>query len=625
MGNGLTSGVVRTVMSGTPFASGVARPQAPLRTSFLNMSENVSGPRPELVLQGISASQGIAYGQIFTYIQSDLEVPEYQVEMARFPSEIARFEQALLATRQQVQKIMSEVEKNLGEDEARIFDAHLLVLEDQALISETMREFEKTQLNIETCFNRVAQRYISAFEAIDDEYLRERGGDIRDVAQRVLANLLGHTAQRLSKLVDKRIVVANDISPSDAASLDRSAALGIVTDSGSKTSHAVIVARSMKIPAVVGLRDLTTRLQPGDTLLVDGYDGVVIVNPTEATLFRYGQIQRQKRTQEQRLMEASGLPSVTIDGVHLTLRANVEKPDEATLVKNHHAEGVGLYRTEFLYLGSDAMPTEEQQYVAYRELVETLAPAPVTIRTLDLGGDKPIASQAHLFPRENNPFLGYRAIRFCLDHPDVFKVQLRAILRASAHGKVLLMYPMISGREEMRRANAVLAACKAELRAEGLAFDEGMAVGSMIEIPSAAMTADLLAQECDFFSVGTNDLIQYLLAIDRVNDRIAHLYEPTHPSVLRTLRHIVVEAHRAGIKVSICGEMAGDPAYTALLFGLGIDELSMTPPLLPAVKFVLRNMRLSDAKKLAQTALAMDSAPAIHALCTDFARARMKD
>jgi phosphotransferase system enzyme I (PtsI) len=587
------------------------------------MSVEDPAPRPETVLQGISASQGIAYGQIFVYIQSDLEVPEYKVEKSRWPAEIARLEHALLETRKQVQKIMSEVEKNLGEDEARIFDAHLLVLEDQALIAETLREFEKSRLNIETCFNRVAQRYIAAFEQIDDEYLRERGGDIRDVAQRVLANLLGQTAQRLSKLADKRIVVANDISPSDAASLDRSAALGIVTDSGSKTSHAVIVARSMKIPAVVGLRDLTAKVQAGDNLLVDGYEGVVILNPTESTLFRYGQIQRQKRTQEQRLLEANRLPTVTLDGVALTLRANVEQAEESSLVREYNADGVGLFRTEFLYLGSERMPTEEEQYASYRRLVEALAPAPVTIRTLDLGGDKPIASQAHLFPKEDNPFLGYRAIRFCLDNPDVFKAQLRAILRASAHGAVLLMYPMISGRDEMRRANAMLHECKKELRAEGKAFDEKLRVGSMIEIPSAAMTADLLALECDFFSVGTNDLIQYLLAIDRVNDRIAHLYEPTHPAVLRTLRHVVVEAHRAKIKVSVCGEMAGDPIYTALLFGLGVDELSMTPPLIPAARYILRNMKLTDAKKLAQAAMAMDSAAAIHALCAKFAEERL--
>ncbi len=588
------------------------------------MSEETTSLRSELVLQGVAASNGIAYGQIFVYVQSDLEVPEYQVEESARGGEVARFEQALVVTRQQVQKIMVEVEKNLGEEEARIFDAHLLVLEDQALISETIRELEKTHANIEACFNRVAQRYIAAFEAIDDEYLRERGGDIRDVAQRVLANLLGHTGLRLSKLADKRIVVANDISPSDAASLDRSAALGIVTDSGSKTSHAVIVARSMKIPAVVGLRDLSSMVQQGDHLLVDGYEGLVILNPTDSTLFRYGQIQRQKHTQEQRLLDANRLPSVTLDGVQLTLRANVEKSDEAALVKSYNADGVGLYRTEFLYLGSPTMPTEDEQYASYLELVQALAPAPVTIRTLDLGGDKPIASQAHLFPKEQNPFLGYRAIRFCLDHHDVFKIQLRAVLRASAHGSVLLMYPMVSGRDELRRANVLLEECKQELRAEGITFDENLRVGTMIEIPSAAMTADLLAQECDFFSIGTNDMIQYLLAIDRVNDRIAHLYEPTHPSVLRVIRHVVVEAHRARIKVSVCGEMAGDPIFTALLFGLGVDELSMTPPLVPAARYIVRNMRMTDAKKLAQMALAMDSASAIHTLCAQFAEDRLK-
>jgi phosphoenolpyruvate-protein phosphotransferase len=589
------------------------------------MSAEEKTPRSELVLQGISASQGIAYGPIFVYLQSDLEVPEYQVEQAKWPAEVARFEQALLKTRQQVQKIMSEVEKNLGEEEARIFDAHLLVLEDQALIAETIREFEKSRLNIEACFDRVARRYISAFEEIDDEYLRERGGDIRDVAQRVLGNLMGGGgAERLSKLAEKRIVVANDISPSDAASIDRSAAIGVVTDSGSKTSHAVIVARSMRIPAVVGLRDLTTKVQAGDTMLVDGYEGLVILNPTESTLFRYGQIQRQKRNQEQKLLEANRLAAVTLDGYELTLRANIEKVEESALVKDYHADGVGLFRTEFLYLAATSIPTEEQQYEAYRSLATALAPAPVTIRTLDLGGDKPIASQAHLFPKENNPFLGYRAIRFCLDHADIFKSQLRAVLRASAHGDVRLMYPMISGHDELRRANAVLAECKAELKAEGKAFDPRLRVGTMIEIPSAAMAADLLAKECDFFSIGTNDLIQYLLAIDRVNDRIAHLYEPTHPAVLRTLRHIVVEAHRAKIKVSVCGEMAGDPVFVALLFGLGVDELSMTPPLLPAAKYIIRNMKMTDARKLAQQALAMDSTRAIQALCAEFAETRLK-
>ena len=580
--------------------------------------------KTETTVQGIPASQGIAYGQAFLYLQSDVEVPAYQVEPGKRMEEIARFEQAIVATRQQIQKIMSAVDKNLGADEAQIFDAHLLVIEDQALISETIREFETTGRNVETCFNKVSQRYIKAFAEIDDEYLRERAGDIRDVAQRVLQNLLGHSSQSLSQLVEKRVVVANDISPSDAAGIDSSQALGIVTDSGSKTSHAVIVARSMKVPAVVGVRDLTKQIQPGDWVLVDGYEGLVILNPTQQTLFRYGQIQLQKKGFEQRLMEANRRPAVTLDGVTVTLRANIEKVDESALVKEYIADGVGLFRTEFLYLNAGIIPSEEAQYQSYKAVAEALAPAPVVVRTLDLGGDKPMAGHAHLFPKEDNPFLGYRAIRFCLDHPDIFKSQLRAILRASAHGDIRLMYPMISGREELARANVVLAECKEELKSKKIAFNPKLQVGTMIEIPSAAVTADLLAKDCDFFSIGTNDLIQYLMAIDRVNDRIAHLYEPTHPAVIRMIKSVVDEAHKQKIKVSICGEMAGDAVYAPLLLGLGVDELSMTPPLIPAVKYLVRSMKLSDAQKLAADALELSSGREILNLCEEFSRMRVR-
>lgn len=580
--------------------------------------------KPETLVQGISASHGIVYGQAFLYIQSDVEVPSYDVEPDKRAHEIARFEQAIVVTRQQIQKIMAEVDKNLGAEEAQIFDAHLLVLEDQALISETIREFETSGKNIETCFDKVSQRYIKAFAEIDDEYLRERACDIRDVAQRVLQNLLGQSSQNLSQLVEKRVVVANDVSPSDAAGIDSSQALAIVTDSGSKTSHAVIVARSMKVPAVVGLRDLTTQLQSGDWLLVDGYEGVVIINPSQQTLFRYGQIQLQKKGYEQRLMEANRRPAVTLDGVAIALRANIEKVDEAALVKEYLADGVGLFRTEFLYLSSGRIPSENEQYLAYMSIAEALAPAPVVIRTLDLGGDKPMAGHAHLFPKEDNPFLGYRAIRFCLDNPKIFKDQLRAILRASIHGEIRLMYPMISGREELARANAVLAECKEELTTRKIAFNPNLQVGTMIEIPSAAITADLLARDCDFFSIGTNDLIQYLLAIDRVNDKIAHLYEPTHPAVIRTLKSVVEQAHSQKIKVSVCGEMAGDAVYAPLLLGLGIDELSMSPPLIPAVKYLIRSMNLSDAQKLAAEALKMTTAKEILTLCEEFSRMRVK-
>ena len=583
-----------------------------------------SRSKNEVTVQGIAASQGIAYGQVFVYIQSDITVPSYQVEPDKRIEEVARFEQALLVTRQQIAKIQSEVSKNLGPEEALIFDAHLLVLEDQALIGETIREFQATGRNIETCFNQVSQRYIKAFSEIADEYLRERASDLRDVAQRVLQNLLGQAENSLSRLADKRIVVASDITPSDSASIDRSAALAIVTDSGSRTSHAVIVARSMKVPAVVGVRNLTSRVENGDWAIVDGYDGVIILNPTESTLFRYGKIQERKKSFESRLLEANRRPAVTLDGVSVPLLANIEKMDEVGLVQEYRAEGVGLYRTEYLFLNSSRVPSEQEQFLAYKGVAEALAPNPVIIRSLDLGGDKPMAGNPDLFPKEDNPFMGFRAIRFCLEHRDIFKDQLRAILMASAYGKVQLMYPMISGHEELARANAVLTECMQELKERGQPFDENLSIGAMIEIPSAAMTIDLVARDCAFVSIGTNDLIQYLLAIDRVNDRIAHLYEPTHPAVIRTLKQIVDGAHRHKIPVSVCGEMAGDPVYAPLLLGLGVDSLSMAPSWVPAVKYVIRAMTMADARALAEEALTMSSPREIQAKCDAFYRARVE-
>lgn len=584
-------------------------------------------PQPEKIevtVQGIAASQGIAYGQIFVYIQSDVEVPSYQVEPERRLEEVSRFDRALVSTRQQIAKIQGEVEKNLGAQEALIFDAHLMALEDPALIGETIRVFESTGQNIETCFNQVSQRYIQAFAKFEDEYLRERASDIRDVAQRVLQNLLGQAENSLSRLADKRIVVANDVSPSDSASIDRSAAIALVTDSGSKTSHAVIVARSMKMPAVVGVRNLTKRAHNGDWAIVDGYDGVVILNPSETTLFRYGKIQEKKKSFEARLMEANRELAVTLDGVAVSLMANIEKVEEVAQVKAFAAEGVGLYRTEYLFLNSARIPTEQEQFLAYRAVAQAIAPQPVVIRTLDLGGDKPMEGSPDLFPKENNPFMGFRAIRFCLENLEIFKDQLRAILRASACGNVRIMYPMISGSEEMVRANAVLTECMAELKSRDIAFDAKLQVGAMIEIPSAAMTADILAKECVFFSVGTNDLIQYLLAIDRVNERIAHLYEPTHPAVVRTLKHIVDEAHKRGVTVSVCGEMAGDPVFAPLLLGLGVDALSMSPAWLPSVKYMVRAMTMADARALAAEALTLTSPKEIYARCDAFYRARVK-
>lgn len=572
----------------------------------------------ETVLRGIAASRGIAYGQVFLYLQSELEVPRYQVEPAKRIGEISRFEQALVTTRQQIAQVRQQVSRNLSEAEALIFDAHQMVLEDQALIGETIREFETTGLNIETCFNAVAQRYIAAFAEIDDEYLRERAADIKDVARRVLRTLLGQTVMQLSELAEKRIIVAHDISPSEAAGIDRSSALGMVTELGSRTSHAVIVARSMKVPAVVGAADLTNRVKDGDWILVDGYEGIVVLHPSQATLFRYGKIQQERSSFESRLLAANALPAETRDGVRVTLRANIEKADEVALVRQYRAEGVGLYRTEYLYLSSPRLPTEEEQYANYRAIAEGLAPAPVTIRTLDIGGDKPLPANPHLIGPEANPFLGFRALRMCLENPGLFKEQLRAILRASAHGKVEVMYPMVGSADELEAANRLLAEAKEEVRARGLAFDEGLRVGTMIEIPSAAIAADVLAPHCQFFSIGTNDLIQYLLAVDRGNNRIAHLYDPVHPAVLRVLKLVVDAAHARGIKVSVCGEMAGDPVYVPLLVGLGVDELSMTPPLLPAARFLIRAMTGAEARQLAQDALAQTDSKRTAALVQAF-------
>lgn len=573
--------------------------------------------KEEIVLRGIAASPGVAHGPAFVFLKRELEITRYYVPPEKREEQIARFDHALLETRRQISAIRSEIEEKLGDEEAQIFDAHQLVLEDRALIDETERELHETGYNIEYCFHKVANRYIEAFSNIDDEYIKERVSDIKDVARRLLNNLMGKADMDLSQLSSEKVIVTDDLAPSDTANLERARVAAVVTDQGSRTSHAVIMARSVNVPAVVGLHNITSLVNPDDILIVDGYDGLVIVNPSEQSLFRYGKI-RLERQNVQRLFRASiHLPAVTKDGREIKLMLNVEGSESNEVLTRSGAAGIGLFRTESLFLKRDGFPTEEEQYRVYRRVVEAVNPFPVTIRTLDLGGDKTPAGK-HMQYDEANPFMGFRAIRFCLENTQVFREQLRAILRASHHGNVKIMYPMICGCDELVAANKLLEECKAELAAEGVPYDSSLCVGSMIEIPSAAYSADILSKHCSFFSVGTNDLIQYMLAVDRVNDRIAHLYEPNHPAIVRTLKHIIDAGHRGGLPVSVCGEMAGDPMYAPLLLGMGADELSVGAGSLPEIKYLIRNVTFKDMQALGEAALKVDCAKDLSVLLDNF-------
>jgi phosphotransferase system enzyme I (PtsI) len=567
-------------------------------------------PKGERIYRGIPVSAGVCRGKLLVLGRAQTGIPKRSISDDQLAGELTRLEHALVQTRHEILEVQRKVNASVGAEEGTIFDAHLLLLEDPVLIEETSRLVQQEKVNVEYAFHAVSEKYAAALAAIEDEYLRERGADMRDVAVRVLNNLQGHRhGPDLHALREPCIIIGHDLTPSMTAQLDKAKVLGFATDVGSQTSHTAIMARSMKIPAVVGLKDASEVLEDGEYALLDGYNGVVIINPTDQTLFEYGQLIRRQVTLEEKLREVQGMPAVTLDGQRVILSANIEQASDAESVITYGADGVGLFRTEYLFLNRSKLPTEEEQYQAYHEVAARLKPHPVTIRTLDLGGDKFLT---HLnVPHEMNPFLGWRAIRFCLQERDIFRAQLRAILRASAEGNVKMMYPMISGLDEVLQANAFLDQCKAELRAENVAFDEKMEVGVMIEIPSAAVIANQLGKHAKFFSLGTNDLIQYTLAVDRLNEKIAHLYEPTHPAILRLIKTTVDAAHHNGIHAAVCGEMGGDPVMTPLLLGLGVDELSAAPPLLPSIKFLIRHLKLAEAKELAEFALNCDSSSEI--------------
>jgi len=564
--------------------------------------------RENIILKGIGVSSGIAIGRAHLIERGRVEVEERPIKKAQVEKEVTRFRRAVEQSKLQLQRVKEKLLKESAKEHVYIIDAHLLILEDKMLIDDTIKNIRERLIGAEGALKRHMHNLSMIFDRIEDEYLRARKSDIEQIGERILRNLVGKKHDGLSHIKEKVIIVAHDLTPSDTAQMKKDKILGFVTDIGGRTSHTSIVARSLEIPAVVGLDNVTQQIMPGDIIVLDGMTGVVIINPPKSVFKAYLERSQNYQYFEEELLRFKKLPAVTKDGHSVRLAGNIELPEEIPSLSEHGAEGIGLYRTEFLYMGK-RLPVEEDHFETYRKLAEGVAPYSATIRTLDMGGDKMVS---HIeWAEEINPAMGLRAIRFSLKEVELFQTQLRGILRASAYGKLKIMFPMISGMQELRQAKGILEEVRKELDSKGIAYDREMEVGIMMEIPSAAAIADILAREVDFFSIGTNDLIQYSLAIDRVNEHVAYLYEPLHPAIIRIIKGIVDSAHAAGIKVSMCGEMAGEPAYVPILLGLELDELSMNAPVIPWVKKIVRAMSASEAKKLLRDVMAFSTAAEI--------------
>lgn len=547
-------------------------------------------------MAGVAASPGIAIGDVYLLDRRRTTVVEYSIDRCAIEKEIEIFKAAVERSRQQLQAVQESLSQHTRTEHFYIIDTQLLILDDQMLLDGTIELIREQQVNASAALKQVMQRFSQVFDRIEDEYLRERGSDIELVGERILRNIRGKEQQPISSLEKKSVLVAHDLSPADTLQMDKNKVVGFVTDLGGRTSHTAILARSLGVPAVVGLENVTARVSSGSAVIVDGCSGTVIFNPCADTMQHYLEKKARYEFYQQQLHAYCELPAQTLDGRVISLKANLEFPEEAALAVHNGAAGVGLLRTEFMYMARQSPPCEEDQLAEFRTIIQQVAPHPVTIRTLDVGGDKFVEDIC--LKDEANPAMGLRSVRLSLREKKLFKIQMRAILRASAFGAVRLLFPMISGVSEVRECKAILADVMAELRAAGVDFDPQIEVGIMIETPSAVLLADLLAKEVDFFSVGTNDLIQYCLAVDRSNEHVAYLYEPLHPAILRALHLVALAAQRAGIRAGICGEMAAEPLCTAIVVAMGYTELSMNSAEIPRVKKMLRQWRAKDSEAL---------------------------
>ena len=577
-----------------------------------------------IVLKGIGASPGIVIGKAYLFDRLDSQVSFYKLRDANLVSkEIKRFRAALKESEKQLLEIKSKLSKLAGREPLYIIDVHIMILKDRKFINHTIKNIRQMSVNAEWAIRMTIDRYREIFESIDDEYLRGRISDIRYVGQMISRNLAGEQRDAIADIGEKGIVIAVDLSPADTARMMINKVMGFATDIGGKTSHTAIVARAVGIPAVVGLESITRSARTNDTIIIDGSSGLVVINPDPEMLQRYEDRKKYYEEAQEDFLKYAKLPAVTKDSHKVEIGGNIEFVEEIPAAISHGAEGIGLYRTEFIYINKSELPTEEEHYSHYRRVVGVEGLKWSTIRTFDLGGDK-FYSDPKL-AKEMNPQMGLRAIRFCLKEVELFKVQLRAIARASAYGKTRIMFPMISGIEEIREAKRIFCEVKDDLSARGIPVGNDMEIGVMIEVPSAVIIADELAKEVDFFSIGTNDLIQYALAIDRINERVTYLYEPLHPAVLRLIKQVVDIGHRAGIRVAMCGEMAGDPAYIMILLGLEIDELSMNPLAIPRVKKFIRGSTLKESRKLLEKVMTFSSAAEIREFVKSYMRKRFPE